>query len=303
MGVVFRAGILGLVGMMCWAAGTAAADPPQRKSFSREELETVMRSLQERGFDRTSLATVFYDNRLRKADRVIGLNALNRESTRNYEPFLGNYALRKARRFRKRHFSTLWRNEQRFGVPMNVVVAILLVETQFGTARLPFRVMDVFTTLVVEATPDAVSRHFERLRKNYPELARGFLETRLGSKAEWALEQLAAVLSIGETTGMDVLEIKGSYAGAFGMPQFLPTSYRRWAVDGNRDRRVDLNTPADSLASISNFLVAHGWEKGSSLRERKRAVWEYNRSPPYVDAIFAISRKLSLPSKKKVRPS
>lgn len=295
----FLAVWLPLLALLGAAAGPGLAHSPPKQGFSTEELEPVLAALQARGFSRASLSKIFYDKRLSKIDRVIGLNAFDQESQRIYEPFLSRYALRKAERFRRRHFSRLWTTERRFGVPMNIVIAILLVETQFGTARLPFRVMSVFTTLAVEASPAAVARHFERLRAIHPELEREFLQTRLELKAEWALEQLAAMLTIGVDNGMDVLELRGSYAGAFGVPQFLPTSYRRWGADGNGDRRVNLDDMPDAMASIANFLRSHGWRGDESLAKKKRAVWQYNRSPPYVEAIFAISRKLSLPSKKR----
>jgi membrane-bound lytic murein transglycosylase B len=114
---------------------------------------------------------------------------------------------------------------------------------------------------------------------------------------------LVALLSMHDLQRVDDLyNIRGSYAGAFGMPQFLPSSYLSWAVDGNQDRRIDLNDPSDAIASIANFLKVHGWKKKGSLEENMRAVWEYNHSQHYVNTIFAVARLASKPPRPKPRP-
>ncbi len=289
--------------LIWWADNPIQAHPTHRKPFSTEELESLLVSLQEEGFSRETLQEIFYDSRLRKVETVVGLNALHEESRRQYEQFLTPYAIRLSRKFRRRHFRELLAVEREYGVSMNVIVAILLVETQFGTARLPFRVMEVFATLVVESRPEALENHYRRLKRQYPGLGREFLASRLGEKGEWAFQELVAFLDMGSDDGTDLLEIKGSYAGAIGMPQFLPTSYHRWGVDGNNDAQVDLENRLDAMASIANYLREHGWKERTGLTTKMRAVWEYNRSPPYVDAIFAISRKLSLPSRKRIARS
>ena len=306
MGQFLRGGMtvcIVLVGVVLTNIGNVQAGRTSsaRTPFSQDELQPLMASLQAEGFPQDSLHRIFSDKRLRKVEHVVNLNAINRDDSRDYAQYLTPYALRKAKRFRRRNFGQLWRTEDQFGVPMNVVLAILLVETQMGSARLPFRVMDVFTTLVVEGHPDSLDRHFKRMRELHPDLEREFLAERLTGKANWAFDELVALLSLGHQTGRDVLEIRGSYAGALGLPQFLPTSYHRWAVDGNNDSRVDLENRADAIASIGNYLRAHGWTKDANYTQRRRAIWEYNHSPHYVEAVFAISRRLDLPSGKRIR--
>lgn len=290
--------IWALLALILWA-GVVCAHPTQRRPFSGEELESLLQSLQNEGLERVHIEGIFNDSRLHKLDEIVGMNAFNDESHRMYKQFLTPYAINKARRFRIRHFPELWAIERRFGVSLNILVAVLLVETQLGTAKLPYRVMEVFSTLAIGSSPGAVERQYQRIKLNHPDIERDYLETRLEQKATWALQELVALLTLGIETGVDPLEIKGSFAGAFGMPQFLPTSYRRWAVDGNRDQRVDLDNRSDAVASIANYLRAHGWRNNTGLKQKMRSVWKYNNSPPYVDAIFAISRKLSLPSRKR----
>ena len=295
-----------LVGFALLGAETSSADSGNagsrnKSNFGPHELEPLVASLQAHGFPSDSLQRIFSDKRLKRIQTVVNLNAINRDDSRDYGQYMSRYALRKAEQFRKRNFGQLWRVEDRFGVPMNVILAILLVETQMGTARLPFRVLDVFTTLVIEGHPDSVDKHYEKLLKHHPDLEKGFLAERLAGKAEWAFDELVALLILGQETGRDVFDIRGSYAGALGMPQFLPSSYHRWAVDGNNDRQIDLENRADAIASIGNYLRAHGWTKTASYQQKWRAVWEYNHSPNYVNAVLNISRKLDLPLRKKIR--
>jgi hypothetical protein len=158
----------------------------------------------------------------------------------------------------------------------------------------------VFTTLVVDATPLAVERHFRRMKAEYPSLDRAWVEERVAKKAGWAYEELKALLTIRDQLRVESLyEVKGSYAGAFGMPQFMPSSYAQWAVDGNNDRLVDLDNPADAMASIANFLVQHGWRADATLDQKMRAVWEYNRSTHYVRTIFAVALRMTRPTRKR----
>ncbi len=278
----------------------AAAAPAQ--GLTPEELEPLLTALHAEGFAREDLNRIFLDQRLQKIDRVVTFNVFNPDSADIYEQFLSPFAIKLAKGFRNRHLTELKQVEARFGVWKEVIVAILLVETQFGTAALRYRPLEVFTTLIVDASPAAVERHYQRLKPAYPQLERAFLEERLRKKAQWAYGELVALLSMHDLQRVDDLyNIKGSYAGAFGWPQFLPSSYLSWAVDGNRDRRIDLDNPSDAMASIANFLKVHGWRRNAPAEDNMRAVWEYNHSTHYVRTIFSVAR-MTVKAARKPKP-
>jgi membrane-bound lytic murein transglycosylase B len=266
--------------------------------FTSEELEPLLRSLEEEGFERDDIADVFYDVRLRKLDRVVSINALNPDSPDIYAQFTAPYAIHIARRFQRRHWQQLAQVEQAYGIPRGYLVAILLVETQFGRAELRYRLLEVLTTLAVEGQPEAVERHYERIRARNPEVQRDWLATRLMEKAQFGYAELVAALSLFRDNLQHLYEVRGSYAGAIGMPQFLPSSYLRWAVDGNGDGRADLNDLDDALPSIANYLRDHGWSADAPFRDRWQAVWEYNHSTNYVRAIFEVAFRLGTPPRK-----
>jgi membrane-bound lytic murein transglycosylase B len=293
----------------CWAAagwvvlGAAAAwaeDGPD--AFTPSELEPLIQSLQAEGLRRDFLTDVFYDARLRRSRVAVSLNALNPDSEDIYRQFTEPYALWLARQFKRKHFQLLQRVERETGIPGNIVTAILLVETQFGTYPLRYRPLEVYTTLVIDANETTLDSYYLRAKERYPELERGHFVTRITDKAQWAYAELLALLTMGWPEPTRVYDIRGSYAGAFGMPQFLPSSYRQFAVDGDNDGRIDLNDTADAVASIANFLRLHGWRAGTGYEDRLRAVWLYNHSPNYVNAIFEVARRMSLPPRKTLPP-
>lgn len=129
----------------------------------------------------------------------------------------------------------LARAQTQFGVPPEIIVAIVGIETQYGRITGNFRTIDVLTTL-----------SFDYLRR-----------------AEYYREELAEFLLLARDHGFDPLAVRGSFAGAIGMPQFMPRSIRRHAVDFDGDGRVDVaSSAADAIGSIASFLVAHGWQAG-----------------------------------------
>jgi len=145
-------------------------------------------------------------------------------------------------KFWQAHRKTLLRAQKDTGVPASLIVGVIGVETLYGQHVGNFRVLDALTTLAFDF-PAAHPRAAERS---------AFF------KAE--LEQL---LSLSQRTGTDPLSWRGSYAGAMGLPQFMPSSWVRYAVDFDQDGRIDLfASPADAIGSVANYLKAFNWQPG-----------------------------------------
>jgi membrane-bound lytic murein transglycosylase B len=138
--------------------------------------------------------------------------------------------------------ATLARAEQDFGVPPEIVVGIIGVETIYGQQMGTFRVLDALATLAFYF-PSSHPRAAERTQYFRGEL-----------------EQFLALHGAART---DPLKARGSYAGAMGMPQFMPSSLARWGVDYDGDKRIDLtNNPADVIGSVANYFKGFGWQPG-----------------------------------------
>jgi membrane-bound lytic murein transglycosylase B len=141
--------------------------------------------------------------------------------------------------FWQAHESALQRAEQRYGVPAEVVVGVIGVETFYGRITGNYRVIDALATLAFD---------FPAGRSDRSAFFRGELEEFF----VWCAHE-----------GVDPQTVRGSFAGAMGLPQFMPGSINRWAVDHDGDGHVDLlASAADAVGSVANYLQVHGWRPG-----------------------------------------
>ena len=168
------------------------------------------------------------------------------KTAKNWRAYRGRFVepvrIRAGLRFWQENAETLARAEREYGVPAEIIVGIIGVETIYGQQMGSFRVMDALATLSFDF-PDAHPRAAER---------RAFFRG-----------ELEQFLSLMDRTGIDPLTPRGSYAGAMGLGQFMPSSWVRYAVDYDGDGRIDLwNSPADAIGSVANYFKGHGWKTG-----------------------------------------
>ena len=156
--------------------------------------------------------------------------------------FIDPVRIRAGLRFWQDNAETLTRAERAYGVPAEIIVGIIGVETIYGQQMGNFRVMDALATLAFDF-PAAHPRAAER--------------------TEFFQRELEQFLSLTHRTHVDPFTPRGSYAGAMGLGQFMPSSWVRHAIDFDGDGRVDLfNSPADAIGSVANYFIAHGWKPG-----------------------------------------
>jgi len=139
--------------------------------------------------------------------------------------------------FWKANAETVLRAGNEYGVPPEIIVAIIGVETFYGRQGGAYRVLDALVTLTL----------------NYPE------------RSDFFRNQLVEFLLLARELGLSPLGLKGSYAGAMGVPQFIASSYRQYAVDFDGDRKRDLTDIDDAIGSVANFLKQHGWKNGEPI--------------------------------------
>jgi len=195
------------------------------------------------GFNRAELDTMFSQARL--LETAVNLvkpappgkpKNWQAYSSRFIEPIRINAGVR----FWNENADTLARAERIYGVPAEILVGIIGVETVYGRDTGKFRVIDTLTTLAF-AYPEAPNRT-QRMA-----FFRGELEN---------------TLLLAQHEGVDPFSLLGSYAGAVGLPQFMPGSILKWGVDFDNDGHVNLrNSVADAIGSVANFLVEHGWKR------------------------------------------
>ena len=156
--------------------------------------------------------------------------------------FIEPIRLRAGQRFWEENRETLARAETEFGVPASLIVGVIGVETLWGQHTGHFRVIDALTTLAFD------------FPASHP---------RAAARTEFFRGELEQYLSLTRRAELDPQSLRGSYAGAMGWPQFMPSSWVKYAIDFDGDGKVDLfNSPADIIGSVAHYFQAFGWQPG-----------------------------------------
>ncbi len=154
--------------------------------------------------------------------------------------FVTDESVNHGTRFWRRNARALAKAEKKFGVPAEIIVAIIGVETRYGRLMGGYRIIDALTTLML----------------GYPR------------RSDYFKAELIQLLLLARELKKDPLTLKGSYAGAIGLPQFMPSSYRQYAIDFNGDKSRDIiANRADAIGSVANFLNKHGWKPKEPVTE------------------------------------
>lgn len=228
---------IALVAGLIWSGWSAAET---NYAVHPATLALVDELVEEEGFDRAELLAIFAQ--VETKDSILKAMARPAEKSKPWyeyrEIFVTSKREREGVAFYAKHKETLLRAEREMGVPAEVILAIMGVETYYGRITGSYRVMDALSTLAFDYPKRSV--FFTKELKNYLILSR---------------EQ-----------GHDPLEMKGSYAGAMGYGQFMPSSYRAYAIDFDGDGKIDIwNNPVDAIGSVANYFKAHGWKSGEPV--------------------------------------
>jgi membrane-bound lytic murein transglycosylase B len=214
-----------------------------------------------------------------------------RESRLNYGQFLSHRSLRNAGKYIDRHEEHLILAEKRYGVDRYVITAIILVETKLGTYlgnRSIFNTLSTMASLSDAGVRQKLWDQIPKKRRISPEK----FETKADVKSRWAYTELKAFLTHAAREKIDPLSINGSFAGAMGIAQFMPSNVLAHARDGNGDGRVDLFDHADAIFSIANYLKNFGWHPAIEREKSYNVLLRYNYSKYYVNTILSVAERL-----------
>jgi membrane-bound lytic murein transglycosylase B len=229
-------------------------------------------------------------------DKAIRINLTNYANVPDYSGHYNRRSVRTVKTFMKDNDSLLRSVEKKRGVSREIVASILWIESRCGTTTGKFHVPSVFLSLLLADDSASVELSVANVIKGRQldstqlDSVRQQITLRARNKSTWSIKQLQALEAIDRRGVMNVIALKGSWAGAFGYPQFIPSSYNSWAVDGNSDGIIDLYTLPDAAHSIANYLKSNGWTKKKAGQQK--AVHHYNNSDAYVNAVFTLAGKL-----------
>ncbi|RLA49522.1 MAG: lytic murein transglycosylase B [Gammaproteobacteria bacterium] len=228
---------IALVFSCLWTALSCAADNYAVHPAAQVVVDELV---QEEGFDREELMQVFME--AERQESILKAIARPAEKIKPWyeyrEIFLNEKRERQGLEFFAEHRETLARAERELGVPARIIVAIIGVETYYGRVAGSYRVIDALSTLAFD----------------YPK------------RSEFFTKELKNYLILTREQGFDPLDLKGSYAGAMGYGQFMPSSYREYAIDFDGDGVADIwNNPVDAIGSVANYFKRHGWRLGEPV--------------------------------------
>ncbi len=230
--------LFGLICLISFIYPTTAAtlvDRPEIRQFI-DEMVT------EHEFDADSLDDIF---RKAKVSKSI-IKAISRPAEAKpwykYRPiFVTDNRIKLGVKFLQENEQTLLRAQEIYGVPVEIMVAIIGVETRYGKNSGKYKVINSLSTLAF----------------NYPK------------RGPFFRSELKHFLLLAREQHLDPLTVNGSYAGAMGIPQFISSSYRNFAVDFDEDDKIDIwDNPADAIGSVGNYFKEHGWQIGQPIASR-----------------------------------
>lgn len=228
---------IALVFSCLWAGLSCAAENydihPQAQALVDELVA-------EEGFDREALNKLFAE--AERKDSILEAIARPAEKTKPWyeyrQIFINDKREEQGVEFYKRHHLALERAARETGVPAELIVAIIGVETSYGRNVGSYRVLDALSTLAFDYEP----------------------------RSEFFTSELKHYLILTRDQGLDPTEMVGSYAGAMGYGQFMPSSYRSYAVDFDNDDIIDIwQNPIDAIGSVANYFKRHGWRPGERV--------------------------------------
>ncbi len=243
------------------------------------------------GFDFEFLSKLFTDDRAGIIPERMTISLGSTEKGEWYTTFLTPESILQARNFLGQNLKFLKRVEKQSRVDKEVVVAILLVESRFGENTGRHRVIPTLASMAVMETPDNLQTNYLILREIDPEVSYEWVAGKARRRANWAYHELKCFLTIVRDEKFDPLEVRGSYAGAVGMCQFIPSSYLAFAKS-QKGLESWLSSKEEAILSIANYLNIHGWKKRMSVNRKKKILWYYNHSEPYIDTVINVAQRL-----------
>ncbi len=274
-------------------------DPTDKRTLSMDSnnkkwLKFVLDKLEKKGIPRTKAYKLLAHKNIRLQPQLIAAN-LGYISALKSLPRPGSsspnqkYGLSK-RQFLKRYGSFLKEVSERYRIPQEMILSILWVETRIGMDTGQYSVLNVYYNLTLLQHPEVFINVLSLVKKTYPNQSIFYIMKKAFLKSQWGLEELKSTIRLPKQGNVKPDSLNGSFAGAFGIPQFIPSSYLSYAKDGDGDGLINLFNMKDAIESTANYLSHMGW---SDLKQSQhQAILSYNNSKIYLNKVIYHSRKV-----------
>lgn len=275
--------------IMAYCGGGSASSAAAESQT--DNFKSLRQKLVSDGFDRNRIDRLYSRPGVVFDTDSVSLFFIHSEAKLNYDQFTSKDSIHKARRYLAEQAEILAVAQKTYGVDKEIITGIILVETRLGTIVGNSKVFSTLSTMAALTEPQVR----ERLWDNIPSsrrISRQKFKDKADKKSKWAYKELKALIEYAAQEGIDPTAVRGSYAGAIGICQFMPSNISRLARDGNQDGRVDLFNHADAIYSVANYLKHHGWRPGISPKKAYKVILRYNYSRYYANTILKVAELL-----------
>ncbi len=289
--------LLVLVATSFFVTVTTQAQTPYSKDLKANP-KWVRSELQKMGLSKKFITEAMKIYQTEQFERVLRLNLLGFMKPPQHMNLVTPEAVSEASKFLKQNRKDFELAQNKYQVSPDVIASLLWIETRHGDNLGDFHILSVFLNLMQADTPEnrktltqmALWQNRDGKEFQDKELKK-LMKERASRKAKWARDEVRALASIFQKNQLDLKSLKGSYAGAFGMTQFLPSSYRDFAKAAHPKTAPNLMKSSDAIMSVAHYLSKHGW-KAKKSSSRIKSLMGYNNSRDYAESILEISRRV-----------
>lgn len=277
-----------VIGILVWSQPSRAADEPERRF--------VAEALIAEGVDTSQAWRIMQDPRISVRPDIVVKNLFHsKPKGSKQKPDVMEVTPRQIERgrvFMKENADGLSSVEKSFGTSPRIITAILMIESKLGTYPMPYGAANAYANLAFLLDPIYLEDVQKRYADTYPQLYEEAIIARMKRKAKWAVVELSYLIYIANHLNIDPLGMSGSFAGALGPAQFIPSSFWIFGMDGDGDGIANPFNMVDANLSMGNYLRKYGWREDAPPEQKRRALWYYNHSDVYVNTVMMIYEKL-----------
>ncbi len=267
------------------------AQTPAGENKKAGYFNALQKRLIEDGFNKNKINALYAEPGVYFDTKGVSLFFRHSEGKLNYDQFISKKSIKKAKKYLKKHTAVFESAEKTYSVDKEIIAAIILVETRLGTYLGERSILNTLSTMASLNDQHVKNMLWRKISGSSPFTKEDF-DKKAEKKSTWAYSELKDFLKYASRENIDPLSVCGSYAGAMGIAQFMPSNILALAKDGNNDGCIDLFNHADAIASIASYLQHHGWRAGIKDKKAYKVLLRYNYSKYYANIILKIARLL-----------
>lgn len=181
------------------------------------------------------------------------------------------------------------RAEKKYAVPKEIISALIYVETWHGKFLGKFTPLPMLASMSISTDLSMLPNYTAKL--NLTETQKNYLQEKIKVKADWAYNELKALLRYAIKNNIDINTVPSSIYGAIGYGQFMPSNIPLYGIDANKDGKIDLFDPPDAILSVAKFLHTQGWKhRNLAFAKQVKVIKRYNHSTAYANTILALAK-------------